>query len=123
MNFPDTEKALQEVIRTITANVVLWLPADTFERVPIVHVQVQPNIGGEEDFLRTERVQIDVYATGRDAAKTLAQNIRSTVLGHHGTSYGLLDDVYVDTEPYEQPYPHDTVSLYSAIYRVDTRPL
>lgn len=121
--FPDVERAIREVVEQVTDNVVLFLPADFHERVPIVLVTMVPSIGGGEEFLRTDRVQIDVYGDGRTQARSIAEAIRRAVVGSHDTAAGLLDDVYVETEPHEEPYPHDTVSLFSATYRADTRAL
>lgn len=119
--FPDVEKALQEIAQTVTSDVVLWAPADLHDRAPIVHITALPSTGQVEDFMRTDRLQIDVYATGRTSARDIAIDLRLALVGPHGTSYGLLDDVYVEQEPHEQPYPHDTISLYSTTFRVDTR--
>lgn len=119
--FPDVEKALQELSLSVMDDVVLWAPADLHDRAPIAHIQALPSTGQVEDFMRTNRVQIDVYATGRTASRDYANDVRAALVGPHGTAYGLLDDVYVEQEPHEQPYPHDTLTVYSATYRVDTR--
>jgi len=122
--FPDVERALAEVIASDhpSAAVGTHLPADFTDNLPAVQIRVIPSTGSPEPWERTERVQIDIYATGRSEAKDLADSIQTGISRPAiGTSYGLLDGVYTVTEPYEAPVAFDAITLYSAIFRVDTR--
>lgn len=126
MAFPDVERALAETVSAVvpSAAVGTHLPADFTDNLPAVQIRVIPSTGSPEPWQRTERVQIDVYALGRSEAKDLADSIQTGISRPAiGTSYGLLDDVYTDTEPYEAPVALDAITLYSAIFRVETRAL
>lgn len=113
--FPDVEAALLEVIPDST----LWL---TSTNGTVHHVySVGGSVAGP---LRTDRVVVDTYAPGRDAAKAAAEGqMGRLTAGPHHTSEGLLDSVTVETAPHLIPYPDDMVTQYQATYRVDTRPL
>lgn len=124
MRFPNTELALREVIAAGTsARTVSHLPEDMYADLPIVQVIGLPTPAGVEPFLRTDMVQIDVYAEGKTAAKALSDEIHYLMQGYMKTSHGFLDDVYPSILPNEVPIEHDRANLYSATYSVDTRPL
>lgn len=124
MRFPDAEKALQEIALRSHDDVVLRGPIDRDERAAnggIVEIHGIPSPGSVEDWERTDRVEVDVYAAGLTAAKDLANSLRASFLGFQETAEGLLDDVFVVTEPHEVPYPHDVVIQVRATYGVVSR--
>lgn len=119
--FPDVEAALMEVLTATQPGVrtVLWL-TDTEGTVHHVYSS-GGNIVGP---FRTDRVTVDTYAPSRDLARTAAEDAQAALTErHHDTSEGLLDTVEVEVAPHSMPYQSDTVSLWQAVYRVDTRPL
>lgn len=124
MYFPDPEKAIQEVARTVHPDVVLRPPLDRDERAAadgIVEVAMAPSGGTVDDWERTSRVEVTVFAEGRGASYALANDLRAALIGYHATAVGLLDDVFVVTEPHEAPYPNDTVVQVTATYGVVAR--
>lgn len=124
MRFPNTERALAEIINdALDIRVVGHLPEDGYASAPFVQVTGLPTTAGPESFLRSDRVQINVYSTGRDSAKEYADQIHALMHGYHDTTHGFLDDIYPAVLPNEVPIKHDSVNLYTATYAVDTRPL
>lgn len=122
--FPDAERAVLEIISRVHDDVVLRPPIDRDERAQdggIVEIHSVPSPGSVEDWERTDRVEVDVYAAGLTAARDLADEVRATLQGFQDTAEGLLDDVFVVTEPYEVPYPHDVVIQVRAVYGVVSR--
>lgn len=124
--FPDTEMAVLELLteRVPEVETYLHLPANYTDLLPVFAVRLLPSNGGEEDFLRTDRLEVNVYASGRTEARDLAGRARQVLLGAGlETSYGLLDHVYIETEPYEVPLGSDLFNNYSITIRADIRPL
>lgn len=121
-SFPDTVSILQEVIEDHTsAKAVMWIPATLTGKVPLVHIY---KVGGAQSGpLAQDRIAIDVYAEGRDTAYALADQIRQHLVGrfHYSEQYGQIDTVLLEVSPLDVPYLSDTVDLFSATYRVDTR--
>jgi hypothetical protein len=107
----------------VTLTAFLRLTTDLDAHLPAAHVR---RVGGTEDGpLRTDRVAVDVYAAGSDAAEDYADAVREHLAGssHHVPGVGLLDAVTVEVVPTEVPYASDTVSRVTGTYRVDTRGL
>lgn len=119
--FPDVEVALLEVLDDLGTG-YLFLQYGFEGNLPAVHVY---SVGGSVvGPLREDRVEVAVYATGRDAAKGLAEQVLARLTsGPHSTSVGLLDSVAVEVLPRSLPYASDTVNEYTATYRVATRPV
>lgn len=113
--FPDVPAALLEVIPAG----VLWLKSYDD---PVNHIY---SAGGTETGpLRFDRIVINSYAPGRDAAREQAEAVRAAITsGPHETTAGLLDSVDVEVVPHDILFQHDKVNQYQAIYRVHTRPL
>ncbi|MFF5793681.1 hypothetical protein ACFY5D_16670 [Paeniglutamicibacter sp. NPDC012692] len=122
MEFPDTELALIELLESPDAEAVLRLSADMDQRLPLIHITALPSTAQAEPFLRTDRIQVDVYTNSRSGSKDLSEAIRGRLMGSHLTDEGFLDDIYPEIEPYETPYTSDSIKLVTAIYRVETRP-
>lgn len=113
--FPDVPAALLEVIPHAT----LWL--DSVDEL-VNHIY---SAGGSETGpLRFDRIVINTYGPGRDAARAEAERVREliTAAPHH-TAEGLLDNVDIEVVPHDVLFTSDTVTQYQAIYRVHTRPI
>lgn len=121
LDFPDTEKAVHELLGDL-ATVYLHLVYQFEESLPALHVY---QVGGSErSVFRADRIVVDAFAAGRDAAKSLASAAHSRLTsGPHNTTHGDLDLVEVEVAPHGVPYASDTVNQFTAVYRVHTRPL
>lgn len=113
--FPDVPAALLEVV----PNAVLWL--QSYEGT-VNHIYSAG--GSEAGPLRFDRIVVNTYAPGRDAAHVEAERVRELLTAApHETSVGLLDSVDVEVTPHDILFQHDTQNQYQAIYRVHTRPV
>src|SRR5690625_4870737 len=113
--FPDVPAALLEVV----PSAVLWLQSyeDTVNHIYSVG-------GSETGPLRFDRIVVNTYASGRDAARDEAERVREALTAApHFTEEGVLDSVDVEVTPHDILFQHDTISQYQGIYRVYTRPL
>lgn len=125
-HFPDVASALAgdpargEGLLSQLATVYLHLESDFASNLPALHVIT---VGGSETGpLRTDRVQINGYARGRDAAKALIEDARALLVpGPHETFEGLLDLVTVEVIPRPVPYPDDVISQWQVTLGIDTR--
>ncbi len=122
MEFPDTERSFIELLEAVGYETVLHLPVDMNQRLPLIHVVGLPSSAQVEPFLRTDRLQVDIYAVGRTQARDIAEDAQSRLAGPTQTTEGFLDDIYPEILPYESPYTSDSTNLFTAIYRVETRP-
>lgn len=115
-DFPDTPSALLELIGD---SATLWLTS-----VDGIVNHIYSAGGSESGPLRFDRIVINTYAPGRDAAREESERVRAllTAAPHH-TTEGLIDSVDVEVTPHDILFQHDEVSQYQAIYRVHTRPL
>lgn len=124
--YPDSTAGVKEVLEgldrivELDGEVTMWMERNPDGRVPIVDVQ---QIGGQEGFpFRWDRIQLDVYAAGRDLARDLCEAAKDCLLrGPHETSVGILDSVDVEVPPRPIPYPHSTVNQFQVLLRVHTR--
>lgn len=125
--FPDSPKALRSVIckalDMTEDHVVLHMPLDLEANVPLIHLQGVPAPGSPEPWEKDARVIISVYAAGLTEATKLANDVRNAIPGPQGTEHGLLDDVWVETEPADTGLPHQNVRQFDATYRTISRPL
>lgn len=119
--FPDVEVALLEVLDDLGAG-YLHLSYGFEADLPAFHVYT---VGGSEAGpLREDRVEVAVYADGRDAARDASEAARQRLVGRpHLTSVGLLDMLDVEISPHGVPYASDVVNQYVTTYRVATRPV
>lgn len=117
--FPDVERAVVEILGEGAA---LWLDKDFHDRLPVSHVQ---SVGGrEQGVLRMDRIAVITYDHSRDLAKASAEAVNALLVdGPHDTTEGLLDRVEVEVSPHLLPYVSETVTRYTATYRIDTRPI
>jgi len=114
--FPDTPAALLEVIGDTAT---LWL--QSYEGT-VNHVYSAG--GAETGPLRFDRIVVNTYAPGRDAAREESERVRELLTAApHDTAEGLIDSVDVEVTPHDILFQHDTQNQYQAIYRVHTRPL
>jgi len=114
-DFPDVPAALLEVIGETAT---LWLSS-----VDGTVNHIYSAGGSESGPLRFDRIVINTYAAGRDAARDESERVRELLLGApHETTEGLLDHVDVEVVPHDILFQSDSVNQYQAIYRVHTRP-
>jgi len=120
--FPDAPACIKEVLVGAGLNATLWLEAQDVDGRETVHVQ---DAGGtEQSIFRNDRIMIDVYATGRTAAKDLAEAVKVLLVDKpHDTSGGVIDNISVEVVPTMEQYPSDVVSKFNAIYRAESRPI
>lgn len=115
-DFPDVPRALVEIIGPTAT---LWL--HSYDST-INHIYAAG--GNEVGPLRSDRVVINTYAPGRDAAKGESERVRQVLqAAPHETAAGLIDHVHVEVNPHSVAFQHDTTNLYQATYRVDVRPI
>lgn len=122
ITFPDTEKALKELLEPFGATYLHLVYGWEELGLPAFHIY---QVGGNQALVfRSDRIVVHSYAEGRDAAKQAASQAHELLVpGPHGTSHGLIDSIDVESVPHLMPYTSDTVNLFGAIYRVNTRPL
>lgn len=120
--FPDASKCIEYALNAAGLHSKLWLAPEDFDGREIVHVQ---DAGGtEQSVFRTDRLIIDVYATGRSAAKDLAEAVKAALVGRpHSSPDGVIDKVTVDVTPSMEPFQSETVCKFNAIYRAESRPI
>lgn len=123
--FPDVERALVELTTAALGEEVLvgtHLPYDYTTNLPAIQIRALPSTGQDEPWERIIRVQVDVYGSGRTEARALSMDLRDALVGRgRSTTEGLLDDISVESEPHESPFVADVLTLFSTIYRVETR--
>lgn len=120
MNFPNTERALVEII---PVRAVTHLPKDYGNVVPMVWVTPIPHSGPTQPFLKQERYQLVAFDKGRTATKKLVDDLVSQLDGNYfQTSEGLIDKVEVVVTPTEEPLEDDALSSFSISVITHTRP-
>lgn len=120
--FPDAAKCIKEALRAGGFETTLQLEPGSLDGREIVHVQ---DAGGtEQSVFRTDRLIIDFYATGRTAAKDLAEAVKVALVDRmHETPSGVIDTVRVESAPSMEPHPSETVRKFTAIFRAESRPI
>ncbi len=120
VTFPDSEKAVFDVVDGLDAQRYLRLTENFLDDLPAIHIY---QVGGSQvGIFRADRLAVDVLAAGRDEARTLASQVNAKLTaGPHDTAHGTLDLVEVEVAPHGVPHP--SVSAQSAVYRIHTRPL
>lgn len=94
--------------------------------LPVHHVH---SLGGTTDGpLRTDRLRVDTYAAGDNAALDAAEELSTALADRYHyvdgrEDLGLIDLVTVESGPAQVPYASDTLSLVSVTYRAQIRPL
>lgn len=124
MIFPDTERAVMEILDGLGLETTIHLPKDYATDTPLVQVLNLPGNPGPEPFLRTETIQVNVHGRDRDPTRVVANQIRDALTaGPHGTTYGLLDQVTCQVSPHDVILDGDLLNIYSATYLIDVRPI
>lgn len=120
--FPDAVKCAKNALIADGFNATLQLNPEDLEGAEIVHIQ--DGGGTEQSVFRTDKILADVYATGRTAAKDLAEAVRvSLTKGPLETEDGVIDRVTVEVVPTKEEYPSPDVCKFVAIYRAESRPI
>lgn len=70
---------------------------------------------------RTDRATIDTYGPSRDATREAAEEVMQTLTARFVDDQ--IDGIRVEVAPHSVPYVDESVHLYQATYRVDTRPI
>ena len=125
--FPSTRDILFEILKLYgTPAFRLEAGWDEAWDFPVHHLS---KVGGTTDGpFRTDRIRIDSYAIGDDAANDAAETLLTALADRHHYAVGredlgLIDRITVESAPAQVNYPSDTISLVSATYRAATRPL
>ena len=128
--YPDIEKAIRAILLrefseiTQEAQVAVDFPT-TNEPLPFVRVE-ELALGTRTKLIYRPVVEVEVLATGRDAAKTLIGKIDAHFLDYpHSVviSSGLvvLDMVTVPVVPAQRPWDSPNVRLYAGTYQFSVR--
>lgn len=120
--FPDAAKVVAGALVAAGVPAKGWLQPEDLSGRPVAHVQ---DMGGTQvSVFRTDRILVDVYETGRDAARKLAERVSQILVDKsHETEHGVIDRVTVEVVPTFEPYPSDIVAKYNAVYRAESRPI
>ena len=74
--------------------------------------------------LRKKASAVSSRASGRPAAKNLAEAVKVALVGRpHESPGGVIDSVAVEVAASMEPFQSETVCKFTAIYRVETRPI
>lgn len=114
-DFPDVPGGLLDIVPHAT----MWLRS-VAETVNHIY-----SVGGTETGPeRMDRITVDTYARGRDAARDEAEAVRKLLLsGSHDTPTGMIDSFEVEVVPHDARFQSDEVTQYQAIYRAYSRPI
>lgn len=118
--FPDIERALMTLLSDLAATGT-QTPDDLQDSMPFVRVA---RYGGPDDrFTDTARVDVDCFAASRDAAHTLAEQVRARLLSYpHVVGSTVIDRAITDNGPNEIPWSNDpNVRRFTAAYQVRAR--
>ncbi|MEU6033973.1 hypothetical protein ABZ801_01045 [Actinomadura sp. NPDC047616] len=117
--FPDVESLLVHLLSPL-ATTVSVTPPDLQDRMPIIRVR---RIGGADDGITdTSRVDVDVHASSRTEAHTLAEQVRQFLLdGPHTAHGGVIDRIVTEVAPHSLTHPDPGTRVVTATYRATTR--
>lgn len=124
--WPDVEIELVAWLDAhLDVRVVTELPATLLDVLPVVQVQ---RVGGDDDGFRLDRalVDVDVYAATREAASTVARQVRSYLLGSlRGAATATAVFGYVSTvaAPSWRPYENIGLRRYGGTYELFFHPV
>ena len=124
--YPDTREALwliveRELFAGKQGTPYFHMTTDFEKQLPAVQIIL---LTGVEGFLeRVDRVQVDVYAEGSDAAD-YANALHARLVGENLTvaEVGLFDRIESELVPHDVPYPSDRTNVCSITVRATTRP-
>lgn len=117
--FPDIEKCVIQTVTDLSTGGTVT-PPNLNTSLPFVRVN---RIGGPDDrFIDTARVDVECFAATRDAAYTLAEQVRQRLLNvPHVVAAGRIDSVITDSGPKEIPWGDPSVRRFTASYSVTAR--
>ncbi|MGQ3382976.1 hypothetical protein [Glutamicibacter sp. TV12E] len=115
-------KCAKNALATGGFNATLQLNPEDLDGREVVHIQ--DGGGNEQSIFRTDKILVDVYATGRTAAKDLAEAVKASLMnGPLDTEDGVIDKVSVEMVPTKEDYPSPEICKFVAIYRAESRPI
>lgn len=117
--FPDMEAALIELVQDL-ATADVETPSVLDDVLPFIRVT---RIGGNDDFFTDSgRMDVDVFASQRTQASSLARTVRQRLgKGAVVLSDCVIDTVTTDVSPNEVPWGNPTIKLFTASYRITAR--
>lgn len=109
----------------LTARVLTDLPADLAGALPVVQIE---RVGGDDDGIRLDRafVDVDAYASTRQAASELLSQARSLILSSlRGTvtDAAVFTSVRTITAPARRPYENPSVRRFGATFEIFSHPV
>jgi hypothetical protein len=109
----------------LTARVLTDLPADLGGVLPVVQIE---RVGGDDDGIRLDRafVDVDAYASTRQAASELLSQTRSLLLGGlRGTvtDAAVFTAARTITAPARRPYENPSVRRFGATFEIFCHPV
>jgi len=120
--FPDAVKCVKSALAADGFNATLQLSPEDLDGREVVHIQ--DGGGNEQSIFRTDKILVDVYATGRTATKDLAEAVRASLMkGPLDTADGVIDEVTVEMVPTKEDFPSQEICKFVAIYRAESRPI
>ena len=120
-NFQDIELSLVTWVKTLDGIVDAGnrTPADFTGK--LIYVRVV-NLGGPDDGITdSPRIDIDVFASGRTAARDAAEMIRTALRPRLRVGSAIIDSVRTVTSPRELPWSNEKIKRYSATYAIGLR--
>lgn len=109
----------------LAARVLTDLPADLGSVLPVVQIE---RVGGDDDGIRLDRafVDVDAYASTRQAASELLSQARSVLLAHlRGvvTEKAVFTAARTISAPARRPYENPSVRRFGATYEIFCHPV
>lgn len=129
--WPDTRSILLEVLApfatTYARQTVSW-EQDTLNSATQAAITVRVVGGPVDGVSRSDRVRVDVFAVGDDAAFALAEQVGAYLVDRFHyvpdqPGLGQIDSVSVEISPVDVPYPSQVLSQVTATYQAELRPL
>jgi len=88
---------------------------------PLIHVIQLPGIPTGRAWEAVDRIQVEIYAEGYDAAKDLASEAGAILTGYKETSFGLIDQIQAEIPLYHEAIDSDTLNKFSGTFLVTYR--
>lgn len=109
----------------LDVRVLTDLPANLDDVLPVVQIE---RVGGDDDSIRLDRAFVDVnaYATTREAASALLSRARSTLLTRLAgtvTDEAVFTAARTITAPTRRPYENPSLRRFGATFEVFCHPV
>ena len=124
-NFPDIETGLitlfEAIFTDVVADTVVGDDLDALLADGKRVIRIIKRGGPDDDVTEYSRVDIDVFATTRNAAFDLARDIRSALRPRVRAGSATIDTVRTDASPHKVPWDNADIDRVLASYQISTR--